>query len=56
MLLERMDEELDKLCVKGHFPSIREGGCCGYELLMCFIRFAQAHQLMEQLNYNLLFR
>lgn len=54
--LGRMDEELDKLYASKGRPSIAPERLLRAQLLMVLYSIRSERQLMEQLNYNLLFR
>jgi transposase len=54
--LHRMDAELDKLYAKKGRPSIAPERLLRAQLLMVLYSIRSERQLMEQLNYNLLFR
>lgn len=54
--LQRMDAELDKLYAKKGRPSIAPERLLRAQLLMVLYSIRSERQLMEQLNYNLLFR
>jgi transposase len=54
--LERMDEELEKLYAKKGRPSIAPERLLRAQMLMVLYSIRSERQLMEQLNYNLLFR
>jgi len=54
--LQRMDGELDKLYAKKGRPSIAPERLLRAQLLMVLYSIRSERQLMEQLNYNLLFR
>jgi transposase len=54
--LERMDAELDKLYSSTGRPSIAPERLLRAQLLMVLYSIRSERQLMEQLNYNLLFR
>jgi transposase len=54
--LQRMDAELDQLYAKKGRPSIAPERLLRAQLLMVLYSIRSERQLMEQLNYNLLFR
>ena len=54
--LERMDAELEKLYLATGRPSIAPERLLWATLLMVLYSIRRERQLMEQMNYNLLFR
>jgi len=54
--LNGLSRDFNKLYARDGRPSIRRSGCLRALLLQAFYTVRSERQLMEQLNYNLLFR
>ena len=55
-VLQAMSRQFDKLYAEGGRPRFHRSGCCAPCCCRCSTSIRSERMLMEQLNYNLLFR